>query len=290
MKNVFMLLILLFPLTTCEKLEEWRKQNALRRLTPKQPTEDDIENWKERLSLTEAEIVDMDRKIRELVKKTRVAGSISWRIARAFVRIGNYELGSKYYTEALTENAGENPPQADVHRFESAIPYFEKTLIYRPLDETLLFETGLAYANAARDKGWEKQRREMAVTIFTELIRKNPKDTRYPYQLALIYFDSSMTDAIIEGIQPQGYNDQEKALLLLDSILKKEPNSVPVRFAKANFMYRLGKVDNARNEYETIRILMENMSKKGEIGDLSKNPSYKNVINNLKIIGEKTNF
>lgn len=292
MKKTMVCFIIFATFFSCEKLEKWRKENALKRMTPKRPEQKDIDEWKRNLALTEAEIAELDRNIRRLVKKTKMAGALSWRIARAFVRMGNYELGVQYYTEALIENAGEAPDssKASLHKFESALPYFNKALLYRPLNEALLFETGLAYANAARDKGWERKRREMAVTIFQQLIRKNPEDTRYPYQLALIYFDSSVTDAIIEGLEPRGYNDQDKAFQLLDSILKKEPDSIPVRFAKANFLYRIGETNMAKNEYLNIKNKIENMERRGKIGNIENNQSYKNVKRNLEKIEEKTNF
>ncbi len=285
------ILILLFPIVNCDKLTEWGKKNARSKLLAPDPDTKELEKWKEKLQMDEAEIRELDVKIRKMVQKSGLAGSLSWKIARAYMKVANYELGSRYYTQALKENNNEKVEiiGAEVHFFESAIPYFEKANLYRKADEDLLFETGLAFANASRDRGWDKERRQIALNIFKSLTRLNPDDTRYPYQIALIYFDSSMNDGKIDGIEPEGYNDQNKALRIIDDILKKEPRSVPVKFAKANFFYRLGKTEEAKTEYIAIKELLEDFKKKGIITEeLKENQSYKNVQKNLeKIQGQE---
>jgi len=174
---------------------------------------------------------------------------------------------------------------SEVHLFEAAIPFFEKALLYRELTDDLLFEAGLAYANASRDRGWDKERRNIAVTIFKGLIRRDPADLRYPYELALIYFDSSISDGGIDGVDPAGYNDTEKAMRIMNAIIQKEPNNIPARFARANFLYRSGSTEQATDEYLTIKSKLEAMKEAGVIKEsLDKNTSYQNVVRNLKKI------
>ncbi|TGK22400.1 hypothetical protein EHO61_01060 [Leptospira fluminis] len=265
---------------SCKNLSKFSSKS-----TYKPPTVEDLESWKRRLSMDESEIVELEKKIRELASKTRSAGALSWKIAQGYMKIGDYDLASKYYNKAIQEEANGKKSEvvgADVHFFESALPYFDKALLLMPVDQQLLFETGLAYANASKDRGWEPNRRQTAIEIFQALSRQDPRDSRFPFQLALIYFDSSMADSSWEGIQA-GFHEQDKAFVLLDSILRKEPRNVPTKFAKANFLYRLGKIGEAKEEYLQIKSALEGLKKDGFIKEnLEENDSYKNVQNDLK--------
>lgn len=281
----FILLTLILLTSSCDKLKDIGQDNFKKNVTPKTPSEAELEKWKEKLALDEAEIKELDEKIRKMVRKTKEAGVLSWRIAQGYMRVGNYELSSRYYTQAIQQNM-ENKVDvvgSEVHFFEAAIPFFEKALLYRELTDDLLFEAGLAYANASRDRGWDKERRQIAVTIFKGLIRRDPADLRYPYELALIYFDSSISDGGIDGLDPSGYNDAEKAMKIMNAIIQKEPNNIPARFARANFLYRSGSPEQATEEYLTIKSKLESMKEAGVIKEsLDKNTSYLNVVRNLK--------
>jgi tetratricopeptide (TPR) repeat protein len=284
----FILLLLVFTFSSCEKLQEMGQENFKKNVTPKTPSEVELEKWKQKLALEEAEIKELDEKIRKMVRKTKEAGVLSWKIAQGYMRVGNYELSSRYYTQAIQQNMDNKVDVvgSEVHFFEGAIPFFEKALLYRELTDDLLFEAGLAYANASRDRGWDKERHDIAVTIFKGLIRKDPADLRYPYELALIYFDSSVTDGLIDGVDPAGYNDAEKAMKIMNAIIQKEPNNIPARFARANFLYRGGSPEQATEEYLTIKSKLEAMKKAGAIKEnLEKNTSYINVVRNLKKLG-----
>ncbi len=123
---------------------------------------------------------------------------------------------------------------AELHFFEPAIPYFEKALLLKPVDQQLLFETALAYANASKDRGWETTRRQIAIDLFTHLSIQDPRDSRFPFQLALIYFDSSMADSSWEGVSA-GFHDQDKAFKILDDIIKKNLETFPLVLQKRIF-------------------------------------------------------
>jgi tetratricopeptide (TPR) repeat protein len=284
----------------CDKIREIGKDNIRNKLSAPQVSEKEIEKWKDKLGMQEAEVAKLDDQIRQMVRKTKEAGALSWRIARAYMKVGSYELGAAYYTKAIQErtdniaDVNEASSKPEIHKFESAIPYFEKALTLKDIDEDLLFETGLAYGNASRDRGWDKERRTIAVNIFRGLMRLHTDDMRYPYQLALIYFDSSLNDGLVDGVDAEGYNDTEKAMKLLQFVLKKheslneEGEIIPIRFTIANFLYRQGKVDAAEAEYNKIKSLLEKFKQEGKISEkLEKNPPYMNVTKNLKKIQEQ---
>ncbi|TGK01202.1 hypothetical protein EHQ53_09225 [Leptospira langatensis] len=277
---------LLFAILDCKNLSKFSSKAA------KPPTVEDLDAWKRRLNMDESEIVELEKKIREMASKTRSAGALSWKIAQGYMKIGDYDLASKYYNKAIQEEGSGKKAEvigADVHFFESALPYFDRALLQMPVEQQLLFETGLSYANASKDRGWEPKRREIAIDIFQSLTRQDPRDSRFPYQLALIYFDSSMADSSWEGVNA-GFHDQDKAFVLLDSVLKKEPRNVPVLFAKANFLFRSGKAEESKEIYLHLKSTIESLKKDGFIKEkLEENESYKNVMNNLKKIDVKEN-
>ncbi len=68
-------------------------------------------------------------------------------------------------------------------------------------------------------------------------------------------------------------------------LLKKESRNVAARFAKAKFLYRLGKVDDSKEEYLKVKKTIEDLNDAGLVrGGLVKNDSYQNVLQNLKKI------
>ncbi|WCL49882.1 tetratricopeptide repeat protein [Leptospira sp. GIMC2001] len=256
---------------------------------------EDVEKWKVTLALNEAELKALDKSIRNMVNRTSQAGALSWKIAQAYMKASNYEMGLRYYQRAIDESdsasesassfksTGEVETNSGTRMayWESSLPYFNKSLVYKKIDKELLFQAGLAYANASRNMGWEPERRSRAIDLFTSLSQLDPLDSRFPYQLALIYFDSSVSSGSW-AIQ-ESYNQEGLAFSLLNEILKKEPENVPVRFARANFLYRIGKTSDAYNEYRTIRSTIEAIDARGEIrGGLEKNSSYINVLKNLE--------
>jgi hypothetical protein len=73
---------------------------------------------------------------------------------------------------------------------------------------------------------------------------------------------------------------------IMNAIIQKEPNNIPARFARANFLYRGGSPEQATEEYLTIKSKLEAMKKAGAIKEnLEKNTSYINVVRNLKKLG-----
>jgi tetratricopeptide (TPR) repeat protein len=296
MKLWIMFLSLMVFISSCDKLKEIGQKNVRKRLGGPEVTEEKIDRWKEKLALQESEIRLLDDKIREMVKTTKQAGALSWKIAQAYMKVGSFDLSSIYYQKAMEEQVSNQFDTANSrpewHSFESANQFFEKAMLFKNIDEELLFEAGLSFGNAARDRGWEKERRKTALTIFKGLMKLNPDDMRYPYQIALIYFDSSITEGRIEGIEYEGYNDTEKAMKILYSILKHHESlgetaeMVPILFTLANFHYKKGDTDESEKIYTKIKKQLEIYSDEGKITNLNKNPSYLNVVKNLKKIKE----
>jgi hypothetical protein len=263
----------------------WDKKNVIN-----PPSESDLVNWSEKLALEEAEIDEMDKKIRKMVQKSNQSGALAWKIARGYMRAGSFEVGSKYYQEALGEDMKKQ--EYEIHNFESALPYFEKAMANGKLDKQLLYESALAFANASKDMGWEPERRKRAINLLKALARLDAKDTRFPFQLALIYFDSSLKGEAWSGKVNAGFDELNDAFSLLDQILKIEPYNVPTRFARANFLYQVGKGNLAESEYVRIKGMLEEMKANGAIKEpLAENLSYKNVLKNLnKIRNQNSNL
>ncbi|TGL55979.1 hypothetical protein EHQ59_01640 [Leptospira kemamanensis] len=271
----------------CEYLKSLTESRYRKRIGGEPTSEKDIVNWKEKLALEEAEIEEMDKRIRKLVQKSNQSAALSWKIARAYMRAGSADVGVRYYEEALSEsipNAKEGG--FEIHSYESALPYFEKAIQSGKLDKQLLYETAVAYANASKDMGWEPTRRNRAIALFKQLAKLDKEDSRFPFQLALVYFDSSLKDEAWNGKLSNGFDEVETAFSLLDQILRKEPYNVPTRFAKANFLYQIGKSSLAYEEYTRIKSILEQMKENGTIREpLEENSSYKNVLNNLNVLG-----
>lgn len=287
-------ILLITHLLGCEKMDEMAKKNWEKKHNRMHSADSkEVERWKESLAINEAELKALDKSIQNMVGRTAQTGALSWKIAQAYMKASNFEMGARYYQRAADELAGRDASYGSDRSnrseggrmafWDSSLPYFEKSTVYRKIDKELLFEMGLAYANASRDMGWEPERRKRAVDIFINLSRLDNKDTRFPFQLALIYFDSSVSSGSW-AIQ-EGYRQMDQAFVLLDEILKLEPENVPTRFAKANFLYQLGKNREAYNEYGRIKSIIEDMDKRGELRDrLRNNRSYQNVLRNLQAI------
>ena len=284
---IFYIIIFLFFFNSCDNFDNMLSENWQKRTIARKPSVENLERWKDELAMEEEEILQLEKKIYTMVHKTRKAGSVAWKIAKAYTRVGDFDMGIKYYNKALKDKI-ENNQNTEVHFFESSIPYYEKALKYKPINQDLLFETGIAYANSAKDRGWERERTKASIDIFQGLLKKDKDDTRYPFQLALIYFDSSVYYSIFDKANDININYQkniDRAFALLDAILQKEPNNIPTHFAKANFLYRIGRNQEALNQYFQIKSTLERLKKSGVIkGNLEKNTSYINVIKNINQI------
>lgn len=282
-----LLVLLGFSFTGCDYLKSLTESRYRKRIGGEPASEKDIVNWKEKLALEEAEIEEMEKRIRKMVQKSNQSAALSWKIARAYMRAGSADLGARYYDEALAESIP-NAKQGgfEIHSYESALPYFDKAIQSGKLDKQLLYEAAVAYANASKDMGWESTRRNRAINLFKQLSKLDKEDSRFPFQLALVYFDSSLKDEVWNGKLTSGYDEVELAFSLLDQILRKEPYNVPTRFAKANFLYQVGKSNLAYDEYTRIKSILEEMKEKGNIREpLEENSSYRNVIKNLNQLG-----
>jgi tetratricopeptide (TPR) repeat protein len=294
---LFFIILISFLSFSCEKLDEMAKRNWEKKHDRMHSADSkEVDKWKESLAINEAELKALDKSIQNMVGRTAQTGALSWRIAQAYMKASNFEMGARYYQRAADEQSGRSGTESgnESNRsgggrmafWDSSLPYFEKSSVYRKINKELLFEMGLAYANASRDMGWEPERRRRAVDIFINLSRLDTKDTRFPFQLALIYFDSSISSGTW-AIQ-EGYRQIDDAFKLLNEILKVEPENVPTRFAKANFLYQLGKTGEAYNEYIKIKNTIEDIDKRGDLRErLKNNRSYQNVLRNLQEIEAK---
>ncbi|MCZ8343630.1 MAG: hypothetical protein O9301_11390 [Leptospira sp.] len=287
--SLFKLILLASMVWNLEACDFWKSLTESRyKKAQKGPSEKDLVNWKEKLALDEAEMEELEKRLRGLVQKSNQAGALSWKIARAYMRAGSSDQAVRYYEDSIRETTNTKDKGYEIHSYELALPYFEKAIELGKLDKQLLYETAVAYANASKDMGWEEKRRARAIQLFKQLIRLDKNDTRFPFQLALLYFDSSLKDEAWKGKVSSGFGELEIAFSLLDQILAVEPYNIPARFAKANFSYQIGSIEIARSEYSRIKSILEEMKEKGSIREpLSENQSYQNVLKNLKQLGSQ---
>ncbi|EMN01088.1 hypothetical protein LEP1GSC035_2841 [Leptospira noguchii str. 2007001578] len=71
-KRVLTLSFCLFVFISCER----SKNFGFRNRADKPPTVEDLEAWKERLAMEEAEIIELEKKISSMAQKTRSAGAL----------------------------------------------------------------------------------------------------------------------------------------------------------------------------------------------------------------------
>ena len=284
--KLILLIVLLFPLH-CEKIEEIARNNWKKKVASKKETIQlsDIESWKEKLNITEAELKDIDEKIYKKIDTTNQKAYMAFKIGKAFLKVSQYENAIDSLNAGLELQSGKDLQN---HHYEEAAAYLETGLKNSKIDKELLFDLGLAYANAAKDRGWEKTRREKAIGIFKSLARTDANDSRFPYQLALIYFDSTYSDFGLPPELANGYDDIEKSFKLLNYLIRKYPNDVSARFARANFSYKLGKKSESFEDYSAIKSILESLSAEGKLeGNLKDNPTYKNLLNNLQRLSKE---
>lgn len=233
---------------------------------------EDIERLKRDLKLSEEKAEEFEANLKGLVQEQSIQGDLSWKIGKAIMQQGSYEAADPYFRQAVEENTGPALAVKDNNFFEEALPYYRKALQYHKASPELLFEAGLCYANASRALGWEKSRFDAAEFLFEAVARLQPEDHRPRYQLAIMYGKSD------------GYGrNPEKALELLDEILRKEEKNIPVRFAKANILVENGNLRSGADEYRRILEVMDDLYDRGILrGNKSRNVQYRSARENLE--------
>jgi tetratricopeptide (TPR) repeat protein len=208
----------------------------------------------------------------DLVQESNLQGMLAWKIAKAYTREKRYDMAAEYY-EAAFEGRMPVGETVDPLSTENSLPFYRNALKRHIPDVELLFDAGLAYANASRELGWEESRWRTAVLIFERMLEMKPDDLRSPYQLALLYAFTTKSDL----------KNTERALGYLERILKSEENNIPARFAMAHIHVMEGHYEKGRSEYVTIKDVIENMFNAGLIsGSYQRNPQYQKAVQNIE--------
>jgi tetratricopeptide (TPR) repeat protein len=264
----------IFCLAGCEigdGLRNWGTRHRQKRA--QQISAADLEMFRRDLALSEAKALELHEHIQSLVTERKLQGHLAWKIARELMKESRFEAASDYYRAAVNGEMPEAGQQlTDTVNFEQALPYFQKALKYHVPDPDLLFDAGLCYANASRALGWEEDRFQTAVFLFERGMALKPTDGRFLYQLALLY-----------GKAENRYRNPERAIELLDVLLKREDANIPARFARANILAENGDLQGAFDENlritEKIKFLFESNSVRG---DYRKNAQYQAAQENMK--------
>lgn len=228
----------------------------------------ELEMWKRDLALSEEKALAMHENMQELVSEKKLQGQLSWKIAKALMAEGRFEAASDYYKAAVEETM----PSKESTLLEEALPHFQRALKYHVIDPELLFDAGVCYGNASRMLGWEEDRFKTAVFLLTRGMKLKPEDGRFLYQLALLY-----------GKAENRYRDPERALTLLDALLKREDANIPARFARANILAENGDFQGAFDENLMITEKVKQLFAENRVrGDYRQNSQYQNAQRNME--------
>lgn len=257
----------------CEQINDtvrnWGERS--RRNRAKELREEELKKWERDLNLSRARTLELHKTVHEIVQESNRQGMLAWKIARAYMADQRFEMAAQYYQGAA---GGDLPdPRAESALFESALPFYREALRRRKLNEELLFETGLCYANASRALGWEPERWRTAVFMFEQMRAVKPEDSRADYQLALLYGKTTN----------ENLRNRERAIELLTDLIRREEHNLPAHFARAHIMTEKGDLAGALQAYNQLREQMEVLHEKGVIGgNLKNNPQYRRLSVNIE--------
>lgn len=229
----------------------------------------ELERLRTDFKLSEEKARQLHKNIQELVQEKALHGQISYKIAKALMNDGRFDAADPYFRGAIEGKLPDAVSSASV-QLEEARQFYDRALRNQKPNPELLFDAGLCYANASRAFGWESNRLDTAVFLFRAVAELKPDDHRPKYQLALIY-----------GKGPDTHRNTELAVELLDEILLKEDQNIPVRFAKANILTEAGNAQAAADEYRNIQMVIEDLYKKKVLrGNINQNRQYKQAKEN----------
>ncbi len=248
-----------------DTLRNWGERQRWGRL--RELREADLEQWKRDLQISKENARELNRQIQTLVRESSHQGILSWKIARAYMDAGQFDMAGVHYDAALR---GElvRPEQLEggkVTFLDAALPHYEEALLRRKPDPQLLYEAGLCYANSSHELGWEVERWKRAVLLFDRMRHQKPDDTRPLYQMALLYGKTTRPE--LKNIP--------FALELLERVIRLEELNLPARFARAHLLVESGDLSDAREEYGNIMEKLEDMHRSGLLsGSVTRDPRY----------------
>jgi tetratricopeptide (TPR) repeat protein len=270
-KIFIFLIFVLIQFNSCEKLkntlQNWSFEH--RRERKIKITEEDLKTWQYQLKTSEEETKELFELIEKYAQKKKIQGEISWKIGKALLQQGSYELATNFFKQSINQELKE---EEQLNLYESALPYFKKALLnYKPLPD-LLYDAGICYGNAARVLGWEKERLKTALFLLERGDETYPDDIRFAYTLGILY-----------GKIPEPYKDIERSITYLEKVIKKDRYHINAYFAKANILAENGNLQEAFYIYEEITKVIEEMyNKKLLRGDITRNQQYQQALQNMK--------
>ena len=257
-----------------DRLRNWGEQG--RRPAKARLDEAEVARWQRDLNLSRARSLELHDSIQDFVQESNHQGMLAWKIGKAYLEAGRYDLGALYYNEALGAGSARPGDQApDIVMFEQALPFFDEALLRHNPDPELLFEAGLCYGNAARALGWERERWQRSVQLFERMSRVVPDDVRPRYQLALLY--GKVTNSELRDIP--------RALDHLDEVLRREEQDVSARFLRGQLLVERGELAPAIEEYRRILGILDDLHGRGVVpGRVTDNPRYQQARENLEVL------
>lgn len=269
----------LFLVSSCDigdGLRNWGSRHREKRTQQISATE--LEMWKRDLALSEEKALEMHENMQALVSERKLQGQLSWKIGKALMAESRFEAAADYYKAAVNgelpegESHSGQVAKAESAIFEEALPHFKRALKLHVIDPELLFDAGLCYANASRTMGWEEDRFRTALFLLERGLTLKPSDGRFLYQLALLY-----------GKTENRYRDTDRALELLDALLKREDANIPARFARANILAETGDLQGAFDENLRITEKVKQLFESNKVrGDYRQNSQFRSAEHNME--------
>ncbi len=255
-----------------DSLRNWGQRERWNRA--KEINQDDLAQWQKDLEISEDKVRELYKNIQLLTQESAHQGNVSWKIAKAYAEQGRFELAEEHYKRAVEDRQGgftERPAESDP-MWEKSLPFYKNALKKHTVSKDLLYDAGLAYANASRASGWSGDRWDTAVYLLGTVMRMDPDDVRPYYPLALLY--GKTTD--------ESRRDTAEALKLLDTLILRQNQDVAARFAKANILAETGDFDRALSEYRNIKQIIEDMHNTGVLkGSIDRNIKYQKASENI---------
>ncbi|MBI3395719.1 MAG: hypothetical protein HY042_07790 [Spirochaetia bacterium] len=260
-------------ITACDQLQNWGA--AYRQPKAEKMADSEVAKWENDLRLSKDRARELHKDIHSLVSESNLQGVLSWKIAKAYMNAGRYDLAGRHFTAAMGQGTVNEDEEVRIHLIEKTLPMVREALNRNAPDPDLMFDAGVCFANASRVMGWDEDRWRTAVLIFQKLMQMSPNDLRAPYELALLY----------GKVGKDSLRDMDTSMKLFDVILKKDPNYMPALFARAHILAEQGDMERSLQEYLKIKERIESLTGAGSISTpLGKNQQYAQVQANIDVI------
>jgi tetratricopeptide (TPR) repeat protein len=182
------------------------------------------DSFQKKLEFWENDLSELEDEFQEKLKLVSKMGELSKKLATGYTRIARFELASHEFHNAIQYEAGVKSKQKI---YKTAIKYYKKAFLYSVVDDDLLYQAALVYANASMVMGWEESSLKTAMTIFKGLLKKNPQNPRALFQRALLYY--------------RAYEMPQKAIKDLKKLIRITPDDVPTYELLGHIYYSMNK-------------------------------------------------